>query len=62
MKFNPLWTGKKKKFESYHSKNFVLGLEEPLLGEKSAWDAFFEGLNYDFFSDKTLIFFKKSSS
>ena len=49
----------KKKIRSYHSKNVVLGLEKPLFGEKSAQEAFFEGLKYRFLSDKTLIFSKK---
>ena len=43
------------------TKNVVLGLGKPLLGEKSAREAFFEGLKYSFFSNKTLIFsFKKA--
>ena len=44
----------------YHSKNVVLGLEKPLLGEKSAREEVFRGLKERFLSGKTQIFFKKS--
>ena len=37
----------------YHSKNVVLGLEKPLLGEKSARKEVFRGLKQHVLSDKT---------
>ena len=49
-----------KKCGSYHSKNFVLDLEKPLLVEKSAREEVFRGLKQCFLSGKTQIFFKKA--
>ena len=49
-----------KKLRSYYSKNLILGLGKLLHGEKSARDTFFEGLNNNFFTVKTPIFFEKA--
>ena len=47
------------KNRSYYSKNVVLGLDKPLLGEKSAQEEVFRGLKERFLSGKTKFFFKK---
>ena len=41
-------------------KNLILGLGKPFRSKKSARDTFFEGLNNNFFTVKTPIFFKKA--
>ena len=60
MKFNPLWTSKKKKLGSNHSKNVVLGLKKPFPSKKSAREDVFWGLKQHYLSGMTQIFFKKS--
>ena len=45
-----------KKFGSLLSKNCTKGLGKPVFDEKSAQEAFFEGLKNNFLSDKTLTF------
>ena len=49
---------KKKKFGSYHSKNVVIGLKKPLLGEKSARKEVFRGLKQRYLSGMTQFFSK----
>ena len=48
------------KIGSYHSKNGVLDLENPLHGEKSGREEVFRGLKQRFLSNKSQIFWKKS--
>ena len=45
-----------KKFGSLLSKNCNKGVGKPVFDEKSAQEAFFEGLKNNFLSDKTLTF------
>ena len=44
-----------------NQKEKVLGLREPSLDWKSAQEAYFGGLNNNFFSDKTPMFFTFSA-